>query len=227
LDLVGWGRGEESWSIEYRVIPGDPTGAAVWSELDEYLERQWRHEHGITLPVAACCIDSGYESQAVYDFCRTRYHRRVFAVKGQGGPHPVWPKKPTAKNVRGERPWMVGTDSAKATIMGRLRNAQPGTPGHSHFPADREQPYFEQLLGEALVTTYSKGQPVREWRPKKGVRHECLDARVYAYAALRALVSMGLVLEAEADRLAAQGAPLGEARPTLPRVNCSRWMVDR
>ena len=73
---------------------------------------------------------------------------------------------------------MVGTDSAKATIMGRLRNAQPGTPGYSRFPADREQPYFEQLLGEALVTTYSKGQPVREWRPKKGVRHEALDARV-------------------------------------------------
>jgi phage terminase large subunit GpA-like protein len=65
----------------------------------------------------------------------------------------------------------------------------------SHFPADREPPYFEQLLGEVLVTTYSKGQPVREWRPKKGVRHEVLDARVYAYAALRALVSMGLVLE--------------------------------
>jgi len=52
----------------------------------------------------------GYESHAVYDFCRTRYHRRVFAVKGQGGPHPVWPKKPTAKNIRGERPWIVGTD---------------------------------------------------------------------------------------------------------------------
>ena len=122
---------------------------------------------------------------------------------------------------------MVGTDSAKATIMGRLRNSQPGTPGSSHFPGDRQQPYFEQLLGEVLVTTYSKGQPVREWRPKKGVRHEALDARVYAYAALRALVSMGLVLDAEADRLAAQGAPPGEQRPTLPRVSRSRWMVDR
>src|SRR3972149_1513402 len=78
--------------------------------------------------------------------------------------HPVWRKTPTAKNIRGERPWMVGTDSAKATIMGRLRNAQPGTPGYSHFPAERGQPYFEQLLGEVLVTTYSKGQPAREWR---------------------------------------------------------------
>lgn len=75
--------------------------------------------------------------------------------------------------------------------MGRLRNAQPGTPGFSHFPADRQRPYFEQLLGEALVTMYSEGQPVREWRPKKGVRHEALDARVYAFGALRALVFDG------------------------------------
>ena len=52
-----------------------------------------------------------------------------------------------------------------------------------------------------LVTTYSKGQPVREWRPKKGTRHEALDARVYAYAALRALVSMGLVRAVDAGAL--------------------------
>ena len=227
LELVGWGRGEESWSIEYRIIPGDPTGAAVWAELDAYLQGNWCHQNGYMLPVAACCIDSGYESQAVYDFCRTRYHRRIFAVKGQGGPHPVWPKKPTAKNVRGERPWMVGTDSAKATIMGRLRNAQAGTPGFSHFPTDRQQPYFEQLLGEALVTTYSKGQPIREWRPKKGLRHEALDARVYAYAALRALVSMGLVLDTEANRITAQAAPVGEPRPALPRFSRSLWMAER
>jgi phage terminase large subunit GpA-like protein len=150
----------------------------------------------------------------------------VFAVKGQGGPHPVWPKKPTAKNIRGERPWMVGADSGKATIMGRLRNGQPGTPGYSHFPAGREQPYLEQLLGEVLVTTYSKGQPIREWRPKKGIRHEALDARVYAYAALRALVSMGLLLDAEADRISPQSGLRGEQRPTMARVNRSRWMQE-
>jgi phage terminase large subunit GpA-like protein len=86
LELAGWGRGEESWSIEYRVIPGDPAGATLWHELDAYLERRWPHEAGISLPVAACAIDAGYESQAVYEFCRTRYHRRIFAVKGKGVP---------------------------------------------------------------------------------------------------------------------------------------------
>lgn len=74
------------------------------------------------------------------------------------------------------------------------------------------------------MTTYSKGQPVREWRPKKGVRHEALDARVYAYAALRALVSMGLVLDAEADRTAARSGPVRREDSTVPRVSRSRWM---
>jgi phage terminase large subunit GpA-like protein len=131
LELVGWGRGEESWSIEYRVIPGDPTGAAVWTELDEYLQRQRRHEHDVMLPVSACCIDSGYESQAVYDFCRTRYHRRVFAVKGQGGPHPVWPKKrPPRTFAANARGWSAPTRPRPPSwaVSGTARQVRPDIP---------------------------------------------------------------------------------------------------
>ena len=76
------------------------------------------------------------------------------------------------------------------------------------------------------MTTYSKGQPIQEWTPKKGVRHEALDARVYAYAALRAPVSMGLVQDSEDDRIGVQSAPFREQRPTLPRVRRSQWMRD-
>ncbi|MBI4465074.1 MAG: hypothetical protein HY647_10250 [Acidobacteria bacterium] len=54
------------------------------------------------------------------------------------------------------------------------------------------------------------------------MRHEMLDAR--DYAALRALVSMGLVLDAEADRIATLGASVREQRPTPPRVSRSQWM---
>jgi phage terminase large subunit GpA-like protein len=176
--------------------------------------------------VAACAIDSGYESQAVYEFCRTRYHRRVFAVKGKSGTIPVWQRKPTAKNIRGEKPWLAGTDTAKETILGRLKNPTPGTAGYSHFPADRSESYFEQLLGEVLVTTYSRGQPKREWRPKPGVRHEALDARVYAYAALRALISMGLSLDNEADRIVALTSSADKPQPAA-EPQARRWLGDR
>jgi phage terminase large subunit GpA-like protein len=228
LDLVGWGRGEESWSIEYRVFPGDPSAPDVWRTLDEFLSRQWSHEYGLSLPVAACSVDSGFHTQAVYDFCRTRYQRRVLAVKGKSGALPVWPRKPTRNTLNKTPLWIVGVDSAKSVIYGRLKIEQPG-PGYSHFPKERDQEWFEQLLSETLVTTYSRGTPVREWRRKKGARAEVLDARVYAYAALCGLVSMGFRLDAEAERIEALRPMSGaeqKSTNTGPerKVLRSRWM---
>ena len=74
--------------------------------------------------------------------------------------------------------------------------------------------------------------PVREWRRKKGVRSEVLDARVYAYAALCGLVSMGLRLDAEAERMAAlRPAATGERKPAnagpTRKVLRSNWMNSR
>lgn len=229
LELVGWGKGEESWSIEYRVFPGDPSAPELWRVLDEYLNRQWPHDYGLSLPVAACGIDSGFHTQQVYDFCRVRYHRRVFALKGKAGPLPVWPKKPTRNTINRTPMWIVGVDSAKGVIYGRLRIEQP-SPGYTHFPAERPAEWFEQLLSETLVTSYSRGVPVREWRKKKGVRAEALDARVYAYAALCGLVSMGLRVDLEAERVAALrpasagGAGPAEARKPARLVRRSHWL---
>lgn len=229
VELVGWGKGEESWSVEYRVFPGDPSAPELWRALDEYLGRQWLHEYGISLPIAAAGIDSGFHTQQVYDFCRVRYHRRIFALKGKAGHLPVWPKKPTRNTINRTPMWIVGVDSAKSVIYGRLKIEQPST-GYCHFPAERTRDWFEQLLSETLVTSYSRGVPVREWRPKKGVRTEVLDARVYAYAALCGLVSMGLRVDMEAERVAAL-RPTGEAavresgsRGSGRTVLRSRWL---
>jgi phage terminase large subunit GpA-like protein len=226
LELVGWGRGEESWSIEYHVFPGDPSAPQLWQALDEYLKREWVHEYGISLPVAACAVDSGFHTQAVYEFCRTRYGRRIFAIKGKSGPLPVWPKRPSRSTLGRTPLWIVGVDSAKSVILSRLKIEQPG-PGYAHFPLERTEEWFEQLLSEVLVTSYARGVPVREWRRKKGVRGEVLDARTYAYAALCGLVSMGLRLDAEADRIAAlRPVAAREDKPAAPvrKVLRSRWL---
>jgi phage terminase large subunit GpA-like protein len=37
VEIVGWGDDEESWSIDYAAIPGDPTGPDVWAELTSIL----------------------------------------------------------------------------------------------------------------------------------------------------------------------------------------------
>jgi phage terminase large subunit GpA-like protein len=63
--------------------------------------------------------------------------------------------------------------------------------------------------------------PVREWRRKKGVRGEALDARVYGFAAIQALISMGLSLERECERI--EATAVRAAAPAV-RVAHSRWM---
>ena len=129
----------------------------------------------------------------------------------------MWPKRPSRK--AGTPFYIVGVDSAKATTIGRLKIAEPG-PGYCHFPADRREGWFEQLLSEVLTTRYLRGKPKREWRRKPGLRAEALDCRNYSYAALQALASMGVNLDAEAERIAG----LDEPKASAPRVTRSRWM---
>lgn len=44
LEIVGWGRGEESWSIDYHILYGDPSTPELWEQLDNVLARRYRHE---------------------------------------------------------------------------------------------------------------------------------------------------------------------------------------
>ena len=43
VEVVAWGRGKESWSVDYRVIEGDTARADVWLKLDAILARDWPH----------------------------------------------------------------------------------------------------------------------------------------------------------------------------------------
>jgi phage terminase large subunit GpA-like protein len=47
LEIVGWGWCEESWSIDYHVLYGDPSTPELWAELDQVLSRQYEHERAI------------------------------------------------------------------------------------------------------------------------------------------------------------------------------------
>jgi phage terminase large subunit GpA-like protein len=85
-------------------------------------------------------------------------------------------------------------------VYARLKIAESGA-GYCHFPVDRDLAYFEQLTAEKLRTKYSSGFPRRYWWKPDGKRNEALDCRVYAYAALHGLFSMGMNLNKRADAL--------------------------
>jgi phage terminase large subunit GpA-like protein len=192
IEIVGWGRAEESWSIDYVVLFGDPSTPELWAQLDEVLSRRYSHSKDVPdLGILASCVDSGgHYTDQVVNYCFARAHARVFAIKGDGGHgKPIWPAT-ASKNWRTKKPvYILGVNDAKNTLMRRLHLTEQTGAGVWHFPMERQREWFEQLTNEIVRKKFSMGRLVREWRPRKeGARTEALDCRVYAYAALRALV---------------------------------------
>ena len=71
VEVVAWGRGKESWSVDYRVIEGDTARPDVWAKLDAVLARDWPHASGHTLAIRVMGVVAGYATEDVYA-CRNR-----------------------------------------------------------------------------------------------------------------------------------------------------------
>jgi len=189
-EVGAWGRGEESWLVQYEVIHGDTETSVPWDRLSEFLELTFPHESGSKLRIIATAIDAGFRTQMVYDFCRHRTHRHVFAVKGQARAGKSILGRPTPQDVThkgttikgGVQLWPVGVDTAKARIYARLKITMTG-PGCMHFPLGLPDEYYKGLTAERLVTRYHKGYARMSWEKDAGARNEPLDLKVYAYAA--------------------------------------------
>jgi phage terminase large subunit GpA-like protein len=205
VEIVGWGRDEESWSIDYRTIYGDPSSPAVWSDLDSILAQRFEREDERELMVRAACIDSGgHHTSSVYNYVRPREGKRFFAIKGVGGEGKPLVGKPTRNNIGKIRLFPVGVDSAKDLLFSRMRIKEVG-PGYMHFPLSRSDEYFRQLTAEKLVTRYHKGFARREW-VKTRPRNEALDVRVYAMAAL-GILNLNLNTLANREFMARENPP--------------------
>ncbi|KAH0438447.1 hypothetical protein KCU90_g3523, partial [Aureobasidium melanogenum] len=207
LETVGWGRNEERWSIDHAVFEGDPESEELWARVDAYLKRLWLRADGRRFEVMAACIDSGgHHTQKVYEFCKARLGRRIWAIKGEsargGARSPVWPtKKPSSRTKASFRPVIIGVNAAKDVIRARLHIDEPG-PGYMHYPSDRDINFFAQLVSERSVTKILNGQKFRIWELPPGRANEALDLAVYSYAALCGLMHFGLKLNKRADDVA-------------------------
>lgn len=225
-EIVAWGKDEESWSIAYKTIHGDPSGPIVWRDLDEFLYQVFEHEFGEDMHVRATCIDSGgHHTQSVYKYVSTREGRRIFAIKGVGGEGKPMVGKPSKNNIGKIKLFPVGVDTIKYELFSRFKITEPG-PGYCHFPEGRDPEYYKQLTAEKIATKYHKGFARREF-VKIRTRNEALDVRVYAKAAL-ALLNVNLAGMAikmqhrkEAENVIKQEKPI--VRPKNPSSFVNRW----
>lgn len=181
LTLVDWAAGEEAWTADHLILPGDTARGDVWDALADELA---------AFAPDAGAIDSGYNTSMVYAFCEKRPW--VYATKGvTGGGRPlVEDARARRQRLRRQRRkgiavHLVGVDQGKSLIFSRLKIQKPG-PGFIHFPRDPafDDEYFAQLTAEKLVTKMRGTRPVAEWVQTRP-RNETLDCLLLNIAALR------------------------------------------
>lgn len=203
VEVVGWGLDEESWSIDYKVIPGDPSNPETWQRFDEYIQKAFFYNDGSYTHAVAGCIDlGGGHTQHVANYCRHRINNRIWPIRGVGGDgrsYPVWPKNPSRAGKIQIPFYNVGVDAAKNVVFQRLLIKSPGA-GFCHFPHDREEEWFKQLTAERRVKKWKGTRQILVWDNPKKARNEAFDNRVYAYAALCGLQAMNLDLNKLIER---------------------------
>ena len=201
-EIVGWGKGRESWGIEYGIIAGDPREAYVWELLDEAVfNRVFTTHDDKQMRVRKMAVDSNYASDFVYAYTKPRQPRAV-SIRGEGGLG-----KPFVKGIgtfiKPSRAHLVtlGVDSGKEEITNRLLVEKVG-PGYCHFPCDEhrsqqldghlshdptrgyDEDYFKGLTAERRVTKSKFGFRTYIWSKRLSQRNEPFDCRNYALAAL-------------------------------------------
>lgn len=240
VEIVGVGEGEETWSIEYHVLVGDPSQGSVWTDLTEVLTARYQHENGSEISVEAIAVDSGHVSTVVHEYVTQFKSDYIWAIKGDDGEKRPFVEPRDArvmrlrKRSRGRKwaPEIVGVDFGKTQFYRRLRIAppdpekapdwQPGDPwkpGYCHFPVREgyDAEYFAQLTAEKVVIRYSKGRGVRTW-VKKRARNEALDCRVYAMAAYHLLLMSGVGL----SQLKRRRIPAEDRAKAAPKRKATR-----
>lgn len=186
VTLRAWGRGEESWQVQFTEIAGNPLDteprddngnrmASVWDKLDQLLFTPIRHADGFYITLSAVSIDSGdgNTSDAVYSWVRSRRRQypdvQIMAVKGHRTPGVEIFSKPkpsldtdyrnSKASKYGLRVYMVGVSKAKDLLIGAQgRLALDGVgPGRFHFSRHVREDYCTQLLSERKVPKRSGG----------------------------------------------------------------------
>ena len=195
LEVVAWGCDKQSWSVCYRVYPGDTSKDECWDEMFKILDEHFECEDGSRMPVRMLAVDTGYNTQEVYNRVRKYPRNRVLAVKGRDNLHVVL-GLPSAVDVgthgrklsRGIRVWPVGTSVVKSELYGWLRLSVPTEEGAQHpagfchFP-QYDAEYFKMLTAEEVRIRRTKGGGLRYQWEKRHARNEALDCRVYNRAA--------------------------------------------
>lgn len=187
VQIVGWGRGMRSWTLDYVELPGDPAEDAVWDNLVDLLNRPIERVDGGLMQIMATAIDAGgHRTEDVKNFVRSRRIRRPLCIFGAVPNNAPILSKGKLEDVnhrgkldkRGVLIQHVGTVAAKHALYSRLSvdADKPVDARLLHFSDELPQEFFRGLVAEVY-------NPAKNRFEKKYARNEPLDTYIYAYAA--------------------------------------------
>ncbi|MDN5248203.1 MAG: phage terminase large subunit family protein [Wolbachia endosymbiont of Tyrophagus putrescentiae] len=231
VEVVAWGKGRESWSIDYQVFEGDPGTDVVWNKLSELLNHHFIGANGLEYKMSMMAVDAGYATQEVYNWVRSHQGSgRVMAVKGVNkalvplsSPSRVDITVSGKKLRRGMKLWPVGVSILKSELfqlLNILQNEEGCPPGYCHFPQYSPE-YFKQLTAEQLITKVVKGYTKQEWQ-KIRERNEALDCRIYARAA-----SIALGIDRWQESKWSSLSEKNEGKKKSSKVRKSQWLSEK
>lgn len=198
VEIVAFCARSETWSIDYRVFPGDTSNLEVpnspWRALEALLSESWTYANGVQMQLRMLAVDAGYNTNVVLSWVRKWPANRVIAIMGRdeltvpiGQPQAVEVKLNGKRKARGAKQWPVGTNLLKTELYGWLKQERPTEEsgdayphGYCHFPEYPEE-FFKQLTAEEVVVRVVRGYKRYIWQKTRD-RNEVLDCRVYARA---------------------------------------------
>lgn len=223
----GWGVDRERWNVEKAVFWGKPDEPDVWRELDEWLLGAYQVA-GRQMKIACATVDSGgHHTDSVYNFCKARQGRRVFAVKGSSQYYSPLASKPSQVGRQRVMLYSVGTDTAKDSILLSSVHVESGA-NAVHFPSTFDDEDFRQLTAESKKTKIVQGNKRFYWAAKRE-RNEVLDLHVYnlaAYAIINPDIDALISKRNKAPAVQAEEAPLRSTQVMRPKRKAKNWVTD-
>ena len=194
--------------------------ALSFAEVERVMNLSYGKEDGSQMVVQLALIDSGDNTDAVYDFCASNSD---WALPSKGSSHPMTTHfklstvNKTDSRAYGMKLVLIDTGKYKDMIAGRMKKENGSGSWMVYQGCDME--YAEQVTSEHKVNVRSGNRTVKEWRLKTShADNHYLDTEVYAMCAADMLGARSLHLE-EVDM-----EPRTEAKPQPEPKPEDNWL---
>lgn len=177
--IRAWGANYTSWNITH----GE---AFSFDDIEEIMNATYKNKYGEEFQVNLCCIDSGDNTEDVYDFC---YSNSEWATPIKGSSRDMQTRRynisvidKVNSRANGMKLVLINTSQYKQTIAIRLN--KPNGNGSFMVYKGCDEDYAKQLTSEHKVKIKKGGRDVEVWKTKTAhADNHYLDCEVYACTA--------------------------------------------